>query len=88
MYEEMRESDTMACSRYGTDFCHRTNGSIKNIVICSGELGALNWRLGLASRYPELQRTTSLQDDIIRSIVLVERMFVVVRVSRDAVIAD
>ncbi|KAG9606354.1 hypothetical protein KCU97_g34, partial [Aureobasidium melanogenum] len=49
---------------------------------------ALNRRLGLTTRNSQLQRPTSLQDHIVRTVKLIKRMFIVIRVSLDAVIAD
>jgi hypothetical protein len=84
----MGRSNTMTCTWHRADLSYRTDRSVQNVIVRSRNLSTLNRRLGLASRNSKLQGSTSLQDHIVGPIVLVERMFVVVRVGLDAAIAD
>ncbi|KAH0107506.1 hypothetical protein KCU96_g55, partial [Aureobasidium melanogenum] len=79
---------TMTRSRHTADLRYSANRSIQNIIISSRDLGTLDGRLGLTTRNSQLQRSTSLQDNIVGTIKLIKRMFVVIGVSLDAVIAD
>ncbi|KAG9799322.1 hypothetical protein KCU75_g52, partial [Aureobasidium melanogenum] len=89
LYRKLKgRARTMTRSRHTADLRYSANRSIQNIIISSRDLGTLDGRLGLTTRNSQLQRSTSLQDNIVGTIKLIKRMFVVIGVSLDAVIAD